>query len=113
MNCVDWEEKSRKHQTFYAKSSNEHHDRITVKEHIEKVSSLAGTFGEEVGMPNAARIAGLFHDFGKYSPAFQGILDGTMQNVDHAFAGAVILYLLKAQKSEILRKKYSPILEAV
>ena len=113
MNCVDWEEKPRKSQTFYAKSSNEHHDRITVKEHIEKVSSLAGTFGEEVGMPNAARIAGLFHDFGKYSPAFQRILDGTMQNVDHAFAGAVILYLLKAQKSEILRKKYSPILEAV
>ena len=113
MNCVDLEEKPRKSQTFYAKSSNEHHDRITVKEHIEKVSSLAGTFGEEVGMPNAARIAGLFHDFGKYSPAFQRILDGTMQNVDHAFAGAVILYLLKAQKSEILRKKYSPILEAV
>lgn len=113
MNCVDLEEKPRKSQTFYAKSSNEHHDRITVKEHIEKVSSLAGTFGEEIGMPNAARIAGLFHDFGKYSPAFQRILDGTMQNVDHAFAGAVILYLLKAQKSEILRKKYSPILEAV
>ena len=113
MNCVDLEEKPRKSQTFYAKSSNEHHGRITVKEHIEKVSSLAGTFGEEVGMPNAARIAGLFHDFGKYSPAFQRILDGTMQNVDHAFASAVILYLLKAQKSEILRKKYSPILEAV
>lgn len=110
---VDSEGIARKNQIFYAKSENDYHEKITVKEHLERVSSLASAFGEEIGMPNAARIAGLFHDFGKYSPAFQGVLAGTMQNVDHAFAGAVMLYLLKAQKSEILRKKYGPILEAV
>lgn len=113
MNCMDSEEISKKNRTFYAKSANEFHDKITVKEHLERVGSLSGTFGQEVGMPNAARIAGLFHDFGKYSPAFQGVLAGTIKNVDHAFAGAVMLYLLKAQKSEILRKKYEPILEAM
>ena len=91
---VDSEGIARKNQIFYAKSENDYHEKITVKEHLERVSSLASAFGEEIGMPNAARIAGLFHDFGKYSPAFQGVLAGTMQNVDHAFAGAVMLDLL-------------------
>lgn len=113
MNCMGTEDNPRKNQIYYAKSANAHHEKITVREHLERVSSLAGIFGQEIQMSNAAQIAGLFHDFGKYSPAFQGILTGTMQNVDHAFAGAVLLYLLKAQKNQCLRDKYEPILEAV
>ena len=71
MNCVDLEEKPRKSQTFYAKSSNEHHDRITVKEHIEKVSSLAGTFGEEI-CPMQHRLQGCSTISGSIARHFRG-----------------------------------------
>ena len=98
---------------YYSKSANLHHERITAMKHLKEVSALSSVFGAEIGMPNSARIAGLFHDFGKYSPVFQGVLDGTVQHVDHAFAGAVMVYLLKAQKSRALLKKYTPIIEAI
>lgn len=100
-------------ETYYSKSANAHHDRITAMKHLKKVRDLSAAFGSEIGMPNSAGIAGLFHDFGKYSLAFQGVLEGTVQHVDHAFAGAVMLYLLKAQKSSALLKKYTPIIEAI
>ena len=85
-------------ETYYSKSANIHHGRITAMEHLENVQNLSHVFGADVGMPNSAALAGLFHDFGKYSPAFQGVLDGTVQHVDHAFAGAVMLFL-KAKKA--------------
>lgn len=99
--------------TYYSKSANTHHERITAMEHLSRVCDLSGVFGADIGMPNSAAIAGLFHDFGKYSFAFQGVLDGTVQHVDHAFSGAVMLYLLKAQKSKVLLKKYTPVIEAI
>ena len=43
----------------YAKSANAHHEKITVREHLEKVSQLAQVFGEEIGMSNAAQLAGI------------------------------------------------------
>ena len=100
---------------YYSKSANIHHGRITAMEHLENVQNLSHVFGADVGMPNSAALAGLFHDFGKYSSAFQGVLEGTVQHVDHAFAGAVMLYLhlLKAKKSNALLKKYTPVIEAV
>ena len=76
---------------YYAKSANAHHGKILIKEHLERVGALAAEFGAEVGMPEAARLAGDFHDFGKYSDRFQGVLDGTAQRVGHALPGAAFL----------------------
>ncbi|TRW97855.1 CRISPR-associated endonuclease Cas3'' [Paracoccus sp. M683] len=56
--------------------------------HLEACAALAGDRGRSLGLKNAARIAGLFHDFGKYDPAFDRILCGENVRVDHSTAGA-------------------------
>lgn len=76
---------------YYAKSADEHGDRLTNREHLQQVSALACRFGAEVGMPLCGEMAGLLHDFGKYSQAFQRVLDGTASNIDHAVCAAVLL----------------------
>ena len=77
---------------YYAKSADEHGDRLTNREHLQQVSELACRFGAEVGMPVCGEMAGLLHDFGKYSPAFQKVLGGTASNIDHAVCAAAFLY---------------------
>ncbi len=78
------------HPIYYAKSEkNGKHP--TVGEHLAAVSELAGHYGAEVGMEAAAALAGKLHDFGKYSEAFQGVLQGSRQSVDHALSGAGFL----------------------
>lgn len=42
-------------------------------------------------MERAAAVLGLFHDLGKYDPAFQRRLEGTDIRVDHSTAGAKVL----------------------
>lgn len=100
-------------QAFYAKSDSLH-GRVTNKEHLERVAALAERFGQEIGCPEQARLAGQWHDFGKYSARFQQVLAGTMQRVDHALPGAVMLYIarhlpMKPDK----RSNYAPVLEAI
>ena len=56
------------------------------------MAELAHRFGTEVGMPKCAKAAGLLHDFGKYSEAFQNVLNGTAAGVDHAVCAAAYLY---------------------
>lgn len=95
-------------QIYYAKSGNDNHGEITVKEHLEKVSKLARVFGEEVKMPNSAETAGMIHDFGKYSDSFQGVLKGTAHRIDHAFSGAAMLYYCFRKNPQ-----YEPVIESV
>jgi CRISPR-associated endonuclease/helicase Cas3 len=57
-------------------------------EHLRAVAKGAGTRGAKFGATNAASLAGLFHDLGKYAPAFQRRLDGAGDRVDHSTAGA-------------------------
>lgn len=67
-------------------------------------------------MPEAARLAGDFHDFGKYSDRFQGVLDGTAQRVDHALPGAAFLYQQKGldgKQGYPVWTRYAPVLEAI
>lgn len=45
-------------------------------EHLRDVAALAEQFGAELGLAKAARLAGLLHDLGKYSPRFQARLNG-------------------------------------
>lgn len=43
------------------------------------------------GLSQAAHLAGLFHDLGKYDPAFQRKLAGEVNRANHSTAGAVVL----------------------
>jgi CRISPR-associated endonuclease/helicase Cas3 len=56
-------------------------------EHLRAVGKLAGANGEKFRAAKAASLAGLLHDLGKYSVAFQRRLEGG-DKVDHATAGA-------------------------
>lgn len=101
---------------FYAKSANAYHDKITNRDHLERVRKLARQFGSEIGMPDEAELAGIFHDFGKYGQLFQELLHGKVHNIDHAFAGAAFLYGVKKLWGKRRLKvwlNYAPILEAI
>lgn len=93
---------------YYAKSKTGAHAAITNKEHLSRVSELAAQFGAATGQSREAELAGLFHDFGKYSARFQRVLTGEEHGIDHAFAGAAALY--SQQKTS---GAYKPIIEAV
>jgi len=57
-------------------------------EHLVATAELAAQQGRAAGIAELARVAGLFHDVGKYSAEFQARLRGSSQRVDHATAGA-------------------------
>lgn len=68
-----------------------------LEEHLIKVGELASFFGKKIGVENSARVAGIWHDLGKYSDAFQKMLTDSMdlnvqapkEPVDHSTAGAI------------------------
>ena len=96
---------------YYAKSKNEHHGKITIKEHCEKVGDLAEKYGDEIGRPKEAKTEGVLHDFGKYGETFADVLTGKVRHVDHAFSSAAFLYVAARQicvKNRILWEKYEP-----
>ena len=91
---------------YFAKSVLPDGTQPSVKQHLEAVSDLAGTFGKELKLEEEARLAGLLHDFGKYSRAFQDVLNGQRDHVDHAFCGAALLAFKK-------KAYYQPVIEAI
>lgn len=60
----------------------------TVKEHLENVSEMAEEFSVELLKPFAAA-AGMAHDVGKYSQAFQNRLMGKNVRFEHSACGAI------------------------
>ncbi len=58
-----------------------------LEKHLKQVAEMAGGFAASFGAERAAALAGLLHDLGKYTPAFQARLEGG-KSVDHATAGA-------------------------
>ena len=79
---------------YYAKSKRQDGSQPTVAEHLDAVSVKAAVYGEEVGMREQARIAGLAHDLGKCGERFQKVLRQEEQHIDHAASSAALLYLL-------------------
>ncbi len=58
-------------------------------DHLHAVADLAGAHGKKFGAAKAATLAGLLHDLGKYSGAFQRRLQAPAgDKVDHSTAGA-------------------------
>ena len=60
----------------------------TVSEHLNGTAELCADFAAAFGAEGQGRLAGLAHDLGKYSAAFQRRLGGSTEHVDHATAGA-------------------------
>src|SRR5271165_1827788 len=75
---------------FYAHSLPDRDKREwqPLAEHLRAVADAAGARGAKFGAGNAAALAGLMHDLGKYSLAFQRRLEGAGERVDHSTAGA-------------------------
>ncbi len=59
-----------------------------LQDHLTSTGLEASRFADEFGGENAAKIAGLLHDLGKYSRKFQARLNGAADAVDHSTAGA-------------------------
>lgn len=60
----------------------------TVAEHLINTANLSKGFARSFSAEAQAELAGLAHDIGKYSAAFQQRLHGSFIQVDHATAGA-------------------------
>lgn len=75
---------------FFAHSTDrkDKSDWQQLKDHLAAVAALASERGEKFGAQRAAAVAGIFHDLGKYTAAFQRRLEGSDEPVDHSTAGA-------------------------
>jgi CRISPR-associated endonuclease/helicase Cas3 len=62
-----------------------------LRDHLVSVANLARDMASPFGLGRAAYMAGLFHDLGKYTKAFQERLDGANIRVDHSTAGAALM----------------------
>lgn len=60
----------------------------TVLAHLTGTAELCAQFASAFDAEAQGRLAGLAHDIGKYSAAFQRRLEGSSATVDHATAGA-------------------------
>jgi len=59
-----------------------------LEDHLKCTAELAAKFAKPFGAEDWAYLAGLWHDLGKYSEAFQRRLNGSTEHVDHSTAGA-------------------------
>jgi CRISPR-associated endonuclease/helicase Cas3 len=87
---------------FYAHSLQDTDKRNwqPLAEHLRAVAEAAGARGAKFGARSSALLAGLFHDLGKYSPAFQRRLEGGGEKVDHSTAGAQETVRLAAKRDD-------------
>jgi CRISPR-associated endonuclease/helicase Cas3 len=77
--------------TFYAHTNDGPEDSWEPLEvHLRQVARLAAQFASAFGAAEWGRRAGLWHDLGKYSAAFQRKLRGERLQVEHTGAGAAL-----------------------
>jgi len=75
----------------------------SLQNHLEGVAELAASFSKNQDISRIAFLAGLFHDLGKYSAAYQKRLIDQVSKVDHSTAGAQeIKFLWKNSKKSVL-----------
>lgn len=95
---------------YYAKTQLPNGNRPTVKEHCDSVSQYAALYGQPLGMEEDARLAGLLHDFGKYSLTFDDVMQGLRSGIDHALCGAALIWSLQKRPKGI---RYRAVIEAI
>ncbi len=78
--------------TFYAHSLEgaPESEWQTLPEHLEGVAALAERFAAAFGAADWGRLAGLWHDLGKYRLAFQAYIRGEGPGAEHAVVGALL-----------------------
>ena len=87
-------DKPEKRPLYFAHISEDQTRTQSVQDHLEGVAKLAGAFARPFGGEEQGFLAGMLHDIGKYSLAFQKRLEGGPK-VDHATAGAKEAFLLR------------------
>jgi CRISPR-associated endonuclease/helicase Cas3 len=60
-----------------------------LEEHLRETARRAGEFAAVFGCGEWGRVAGLWHDLGKYSNEFQRYIRGAGSKTDHSSAGAI------------------------
>ena len=80
---------------YLAHRNSETLEEQPLEEHLENTGMLAGKFAEAFGAYQWGYCAGKIHDIGKYSEAFQRRIRGSEEKVDHAAAGAQLLWKKK------------------
>ncbi len=73
---------------FIAHKKENSEETHLLKEHLEETAKIARIFADKFDAGENAYIAGLLHDLGKYSHAFQERIKGSNIRVDHSTAGA-------------------------
>ena len=76
----------------YAHTSEDGTRKQTVAEHLMGTAELAARFAAPFGAQEVAQAAGLLHDIGKYSDAFQRRLLEGGGRTDHSTAGAQVAF---------------------
>ena len=80
---------------FYAHSENSLGEKEPLPVHLKKTAALSKRFADAFGESEAGNWLGWFHDAGKASKMFQGVLQKKEHNVNHAAAGAFLLMINK------------------
>lgn len=75
------------------------HPNHPLTDHLESVAKLAAQFAADFGSSSWAELAGLWHDMGKFQPAFQRRLCGDRTSVEHSGAGAAYATSLHPTRS--------------
>jgi len=75
---------------YYAHSTDaiDKSDWQLLQEHLENVSERSGNFADIFKLGQWGQCAGLLHDAGKATKAFQRRLEGSSERVDHSTFGA-------------------------
>jgi CRISPR-associated endonuclease/helicase Cas3 len=72
----------------HSTSNSDRSDWESLPTHLSEVASLAAAFAEEFDSAEWGRLAGLWHDLGKYHPGFQRRLEDPSVTQPHSGAGA-------------------------
>ena len=71
--------------------SEDRSDWQLLSDHLDSTAALGAARGLPIGLSQMAALAGAYHDLGKYDPAFDRVLCGMGERVDHSTAGGKLL----------------------